>query len=138
MVTKRTMLTRLRELPEDSRLWDAISAIVEEEKKQAQLQSELALLQQRAALERVVIDDSVVTAKVEQMRNDLGSFGPDSVRPLRKFLASFVDRIVVSERGGELYYHLPMLLPRSQATLLQECFPIVSVTFSLDPQRAES
>jgi hypothetical protein len=56
------------------------------------------------------------------------------VRPLRQFLQSFVDRITVSEKGGELYYRLPMILPRhNQSQALRQLCPTASIAFNFQP-----
>ena len=66
--------------------------LMEAGKKKARLESELALLQQRAAQERLVFSEALIAAKVEQMRTDLAAFTHGDVKPVREFLKSLISK----------------------------------------------
>ena len=68
MATKHTMLTRLRGLPEDSRLWDAIAQVVDEYEEMLGLQW---LKEPRQAR---IYAGSEAEERLEELENKFGEY----------------------------------------------------------------
>ena len=93
----------------------------------ATLKAERAQLAQQHKAQRVTVDEFAVRAALAELCNALS---PEDTQAAKRALGCFVEKIILSRDGGELFYHLPSM-PQfgNQLTVLKKSSPIAKIAF---------